>query len=299
MRYSVLLISLVCIFSFSCKKKEDLRMINIPEGRGIKKAEAAGVKLSMQSYTFRNSTLVEAFEKLNELEIRNIEIYPGHIIGGKWGDKKFDFNLTQEEQQELKELAAQHGVKIVACGVFTTENIGDWEKLFSFAKAMDMEYITCEPKYEHLDLVEKLAVETGIEVGIHNHPQPSDYWNPQLLLANIENRSELIGSCADVGHWNREGLDQIECLQDLRGRIQSLHLKDIEFKRRHEDGRVYQKDMLWGLGVLDVDAIMLELKRQGFEGYATMEYETYSENLMQNLKDCIFYYDVVSDETFE
>lgn len=274
-------------------------MINIPEGKGIEKAEKFGIKLSMQSYTFHNFTLVETFERLKELEINFIEIYPGHTLGGKWDDKPFNFDLAEREQKELIELAAQYNVKIVGCGVYTTQKPEDWEKLFSFAQAMEMEYITCEPEYEHLDLIEDLAIKTGIKVGIHNHPQPSNYWDPKLLLGKIEERSNLIGSCADVGHWYREGFDQIECLQQLKGKIQSLHFKDIYFNELHENGKEYQNDVVWGFGVLDIDAMILELKYQNYKGYITMEYERYGGDQMQEIKDCIFYYDVVADEIFK
>lgn len=273
-------------------------MISIPEGKGIEKAEAFGLKLNMQSYTFRKISLVEAFDRLKELGIRHIEVYPGHRIGGKWGDKVFDFNLSEEDQLEIKELAKQYEVEIVGYGVYTTSNIEDWHRLFLFAKTMGLEYITCEPEDAHLDLVENLAVETGIKVGIHNHPQPSAYWSPELLLAKIEHRSGLIGACADVGHWNREGLDQIEGLQKLEGRIQSIHFKDIDFKRRYSDGQEYQIDVVWGSGVLDVDAMILELKKQQYKGYITVEYEQDKDNLIQDLKDSLFYYDVVTEATF-
>ena len=292
------LIIVLSILVLSCTKKRNLHMINIPEGKGIEKAEKFGFKLSMQSYTFHNFSLVETFEKLKELEIHFIEVYPGHTLGGKWGDKKFGFNLTPNEQTELLELANQYGVKIVGCGVYTAQKAEDWEKLFSFAKAMEMEYITCEPEYEHLDLIEDLAIKTGIKVGIHNHPQPSNYWDPKLLLGKIEERSNLIGSCADVGHWYREGFDQIECLQQLKGRIQSLHFKDLDSKKIEQKGKEVYVDFMWGYGLLDIDAMMLELKNQNFKGYITMEYEYSRGNLMQELKDCIFYYDIVADDIF-
>lgn len=94
-----------------------------------------------------------------------------------------------------------------------------------------MEFITCEPALEDWDLVEKLSKQYGIKISVHNHPQPSDYWKPENLLQAISDRSHSLGSCADVGHWRREGLDQIECLKKLKGRLISLHFKDIAPKK--------------------------------------------------------------------
>ena len=62
-------------------------------------------------------------------------------------------------------------------------------------------------------------------------PIPSTYWNPDNLISSISSRSKKIGSSADVGHWRREGLNQIDCLKKLEGRIISLHFKDIAAKK--------------------------------------------------------------------
>ena len=103
----------------------------------------------------------------------------------------------------------------MSTGVYVAERSSDWNKMFAFASAMDMEYISCEPALKDWDLVEKLAKQYNIKISVHNHPKPSDYWNPDNLLQAISKRSTLLGSCADVGHWNREGLDQIACLKKL------------------------------------------------------------------------------------
>ena len=68
------------------------------------KAEKNGWRLGMQSYSFHLFPLTEALDKTQELGLKYIEIYPGHKLGGKWGDKVFDFNLDAQTQKEIKEL---------------------------------------------------------------------------------------------------------------------------------------------------------------------------------------------------
>ena len=80
------------------------------------KAEKNGWRLGMQSYSFHLFPLTEALDKTQELGLKYIEIYPGHKLGGKWGDKVFDFNLDAQTQKEIKELAASKGIKIVGTG---------------------------------------------------------------------------------------------------------------------------------------------------------------------------------------
>ena len=255
-------------------------------------AEDNGWRLGMQSYSFNRFTLTEALDKTQELGLKYIEVYPGHKLGGKWGDLVFDFNLDARTQKELKQLAASKGIKIVGSGVFVTDKSSDWEKMFRFAKSMEMEFITCEPALGDWDLVEKLSGQYGIKVSVHNHPQPSDYWSPDNLLAAISSRSTSIGSCSDVGHWRREGLDQIECLKKLNGRIVSLHFKDIAEK---VDGEAEQHDVIWGTGILDVKGMLKELKSQGFRGVFSIEYEYNWDNSVPDIKKCIEYFDRVTD----
>lgn len=259
------------------------------------KAEKNGWRLGMQSYSFHKFSLVEAFDKTNQLGIKNIEIYPGHKLGGKWGDKVFDFNLDATTQREIKELAASKGIKIVGCGVYIAEKSSDWEKMFKFAKQMDLEFISCEPALNDWDLVERLAKQYNIKISVHNHPQPSDYWTPDNLLKAIAGRSQLIGSSADVGHWRREGLNQIDCLKKLEGRIISLHFKDIAEKK---DGEKEQHDVIWGTGILDVKGMLKELKRQKFKGVFSIEYEYNWDNSVPDIKQCIDYFNQVTEELF-
>lgn len=258
-------------------------------------AEKNGWKLAMQSYSFHLFTLVEALDKTQELGVELIEVYPGHKLGGKWGDKVFNFDLDLQTQKELKEYAASKGVKIIATGVYVADKLGDWDKMFEFAKSMNLEFITCEPALSDWPLVESLSKSYGIKVAVHNHPQPSDYWRPDNLLKSISHRNKLIGSCSDVGHWRREGLNQIECLQKLEGRIISLHFKDIASKRANEKE---QHDVIWGDGILDVKSMLKELKKQGFEGVFSIEYESNWENSVPDIKQCITFFNETVEEIF-
>lgn len=256
------------------------------------KAEKFGWRLAIQSYTFHKFSLIEALDKTHELGVKYIEVFPGHKLGGKWGDKVFDYNLDEQTQQEILDLAASKGIKIVATGVCLVNKKADWYKLFAFAKRMGMEYISCEPELAHWDQVEKLSRKFQIRVSVHNHPQPSSYWKPENLLKAISERCHSLGSCADVGHWSREGLNSIECLKKLEGRIISLHFKDICPK----EGDNWQNDTIWGQGVLNVKGMLQELKRQNFKGIFAIEYEYNWENSVPDIKKCIQYYNQVTEE---
>ena len=116
------------------------------------------------------------------------------------------------------------------------------------------------------------------------------------MLQVISNRNHLLGSCADVGHWSREGLDPVESMKLLSGRLISLHFKDIAAKKNREKE---QHDVIWGTGILDIKGILNELKKQNFKGLFSIEYEYNWENSIPDIKECILYFDKVTCDLFD
>ncbi|MCE2616315.1 sugar phosphate isomerase/epimerase family protein [Phocaeicola oris] len=279
-------IFLLLLIAFSC-------FLSNGYGSNDTKAEKQDWKLAIQSYTFHKFTFIEALDKTQELGIKYIEAFPGHKLGGKYGTAVFGYDMDEQTRKEIIDSAAVRGIKIVGTGVFTTDKTEDWEKEFQFAQSMGMEYITCEPNLSDWDMVERLSKEFSIKVSVHNHPKPSLYWNPKNLLDAISSRDRNIGSCADVGHWNRCGLNQLECLRKLEGRIISLHFKDIEAPKANGE---WQHDVIWGTGILNVPEMLKILKAQNFSGYFAIEYEYNWDNSDPDIRKCIDYFNHITEE---
>lgn len=249
------------------------------------KAEKQGWHLSMQSYTFHLFSVMESLDKTQELGIKFIEIYPGQKLGNGFGEETFGYGLDEDRIKKLKDAASSRNIKIVSSGVWTATR-EEWEKIFSFAKDMEMEFIAAEPAHEDWDVVENLAKKHKIKVAVHNHPSEQSYWKPEILLKDIGKRSNLLGACADVGHYKRMNLDPVQCLRELEGRLLSLHFKDIA----PQGNEGILEDVVWGKGILDVRGMMEELKRQHFKGYFTIEYEADWENNLPQIKESIEYF---------
>ncbi len=243
-------------------------------------------KLSMQSYTFHLFSVVESLDKTKDLGLNYIEIYPGQKMGEGFGNSVFGYNLTKAEQEQLKKLAKSKNIKIVSSGVWTPTR-KEWDKVLSFAKNMEMEFISAEPERNDWDVVEKLAKQYGIKVAVHNHPNVKSYWKPEILLEYIGERSLLLGSCADVGHFKRMGIEPIPTLRKLDGRLIALHFKDITPNGRDENK---YDDVVWGAGVLNIKGMLDELKCQKFKGYFTIEYEAEWSNNIPSIRKSIDYF---------
>lgn len=231
-------------------------------------AEKLGFKVGCQAYSFNKFTFYEAIDKTAAAGFNYIEAYPGQALSPEKKDVKFDHNLPADLQKEVLAKLKASNIKlmnygVVGLGADEAEN----RKIFEFAKAMGIQTIVSEPKQEDLPAIDKLCNEYKINVALHNHPEPSRYWNPDVVLAAINGLSPRIGSCSDTGHWMRSGINPVDGLKKLEGHIISLHFKDL-----NEYGKEAH-DVPWGTGKADVPALLAELKRQGFKGVFSAEYE--------------------------
>lgn len=255
-------------------------------------AEKLGWKLATQAWTFRDRTAFAAIQTAENLGLKYIELYPGQDLGKSFPGAKVGPELNHELRTELRKHLAKSNVKVMNFGVVGIKNDeAAARKVFEFAQEMGIETITCEPELDAWDMVEKLADEFKINAACHDHPKPSIYWNPDTVLANVKSRSKRLGACADTGHWPRSGLNAVECLKKLEGRIISLHFKDIA------PADATGKDQPWGTGANNAKAMLEELHRQGFKGVIAVEYETgEGPELERNVAKCIEWFDSVAKE---
>lgn len=158
-------------------------------------------------------------------------------------------------------------------------------QIFEFAKALGIGTIITEPQARFVGHIESLSMKYKIKVGIHNHPKPTLYWNPETTLSILAARSNNLGITADIGHWVRSGLDPVHYINLFQGRITSLHFKDL-----NEFGIKKAHDVPWGVGVCNIPGVMHELKKQGFKGVFSIEYEYNWENSMPDVAESIAYF---------
>lgn len=262
-------------------------------GRGLMAQQAAqgaphatklGWRLGCQAYSFNRFTFFEAVDKNASLGLKVIEAYPGQKLSKEKPDVHFGEGMSPEIRGEVKKKLADAGVQLVNFGV-----TGASRKTFDFAKDMGIETIVSEPGLDAFDELDKLCEEFQINLAIHNHPKPSKYWNYQTVLEVSKGRSKRIGACADTGHWMRSGINPLEAVQKLEGRIISFHLKDLnQFGGGH--------DVPWGTGKADIKAILAEVRRQQLKAVFSIEYEHNWDNSVPDIAQCVEYFDKVAAE---
>ncbi|HID24416.1 MAG TPA: sugar phosphate isomerase/epimerase [Planctomycetaceae bacterium] len=258
---------------------------------GAPHAEKLGWRLGCQAYTFNRFTFYEAIEKVRSLGLHWIEAYPGQRLSPENPDVRTNDSMSPAIRKEVKKRLADAGVTLVNYGVtrLSGREAAD-RKVFDFAKEMGIETIVSEPPLDAFQTLDKLANEYQINVAIHNHPKPSRYWNPDTVLQVCEGRSRRIGACADTGHWMRSGLNPLEQLKKLKGRIITFHFKDL-----NKFGRGAH-DVPWGTGKANVRALLQEIHRQGLKAVFSIEYEHNWLNSLPEIAQCVRYFDQVAAE---
>lgn len=234
-------------------------------------------KMGVALYSFNNRPFAAALEKVDSGKIKYVEGFSFYKLGEGYGDTTMG-TLSKESIHKMKDLIAQKQAKMVSMYVGGGNNVEEWKQTFEMAKAFELEYVTCEPLLEQLDMVDSLAGVYNIKVAIHNHWKgASIYWNPDSLLSIIKAHRNL-GACGDLGHWTRSGLDPVKCLETLQGHILGLHLKDVDQAGKGEA----TTDVTLGTGVVNYPKVVAALKQQEYKGMAFIECEhNFGENLSE------------------
>lgn len=268
----------------------DQRTEPIPQPKIDQQAlDKLGWRLGAQAYTFRKLSLFETIDLLSAMGIRYIEIYPGQRYSPMRPAVKVDHNLSDGLVEELIAKLNDKNVTPVLYGVVGLPNDeAKSRKVFDFAKKLKLEGIVSEPPREAIPLLDRLAGEYGIKVAIHNHPQPSAYYDCKTVLEATKDVKH-VGACADIGHWRRSGLTAVECVKMLEGNIVSLHVKDIDENK---------EDVVWGTGTVDVRAVLEELHRQKAKNLIfSIEYEKgEGDELIANVAKSVEFFSRVASE---
>jgi sugar phosphate isomerase/epimerase len=244
-----------------------------------------GFAVGAQAYSFNRFSVFEAIEKTAEAGGKVIEFYPGQRLTREEPNLRWNHGAGEDVITRVEEKLKKHGIKAVNYGVVSGKDQWEWENIFKFADRLKLYAITTEDATK-LNIIEPLVKKYDIRVAIHNHPRkPNDpgykVWDPHYILEVTKGRDERIGACADTGHWQTSGLDPLFCVKLLKGRVISSHMKD---KTEFGTG---QHDVPYGTGVGRLGLVLDELKKQGFEGNISVEYEYNWDNSVPDIKKCV------------
>jgi sugar phosphate isomerase/epimerase len=247
-------------------------------------AKVGGFYVGCQAWTFNRFSVFEAIEFTARAGGTVIEFFPGQRLSKEQPEVRWGHEAPEDAHAKVKEQIEKWKITPMNYGVVgIPKDESGARKIFEFAKRWNLYGVTTESD-DAVDIAEKLAREYDIKVCYHNHPRrPNDpsykVWDPNYIAALVKDRDPRVGACGDTGHWIRTGLDPVESVRILKGRVHALHMKD----RPSQQG----EDVVWGSGIGDVAGVLAEVRKSGFAGNVSVEYETNWDHNITDAAQCV------------
>jgi sugar phosphate isomerase/epimerase len=177
-----------------------------------------------------------------------------------WGAHLSPDWATEEHVALARRALAAHGL---TCTTYATwiqaQNV---ERACELARALGTTLIGGGFSGEAGELAPVLR-EHGVTLAIENHPERT----PADVLAKIEAGGGTMAATVDTGWWATQGYDPVRAIEELGPHVAHVHLKDVFREGEpHETCR-------WGEGVVDIEACVRALQRQGYAGALAVEHE--------------------------
>jgi len=219
-----------------------------------------GFNLGIAGYTFLyyKNNIDKICEVLNQIGVKNISLKNFQL--------PYDSSKAQADEVIGKFKSA--GINVYGLGVIYLKNEQEVDNAMNYAQTAGVKMIIAAPVYEVLPYLEKQAKAFQIRVAIHNHG-PEDKLFPDIdtVYEKIKNLDPLIGICLDIGHSFRCGNDPSAMLLKYKERIYDMHIKDVN------EPIPSGKTVIMGRGKIDFVAFVKALKKSGYTGICSLEYE--------------------------
>ena len=243
-----------------------------------------GWRIGPQIYSFRLFPFDEAVKKVKATGAASFELYGGQSLS-KDCDEKIGPGMSKEAKKRFRDLLAENGVVPHSMGVCGADRAH-----FEFAVENGFSVINVEPDFDALPEVSKLAEEYKVNVGLHNHPKPSRYWDPSVVLEHLADCSTRIGACCDTAHWLRSELDPLECVKKFNGRISSFHIKDLNADKG---------DVPLGQGLCKIADVLKVCADLNVRAPFSIEYESDWENNVPMVTEGIKFFNATARKIIE
>lgn len=246
---------------------------------------AAGFGITVQCWSLKKFSLFKAIEMAAAAGVGGVEVFSGQALGGSHEKVNFGPGMPEDKIQAVIEHLKANNIVAQSMGVIAIPNKeAEARAVFELGKKLGLYSINTE-SIESIDLIEKLAAEYDIKIGFHNHPKKPNYqlWDPDFVFNAVKDRHANVGICADIGHWATSGLNPVEVIKKVSTRVVSFHMKDRESIEK------WTHDRPFGTGIIDNVAILDEVRKQGFKGNVSIEYEHNWDTNLPEIAQCVGY----------
>jgi sugar phosphate isomerase/epimerase len=218
-----------------------------------------GSHIGAAGYTFRKFSIDQTLESLRRLGIKYLSIK----------DFWLPLDATVEDMAAFRDKCASYGVDPYILGPIYMSTPEQVEEAFAYVQRFGSEMFIGVPSYDVLDLVVRKVRETGIKMAIHTHGPdlPDLFPDIRVVVEKVGDPTLGIGCCMDLAHSYRYGQDPARDIRKYAKWIWDIHIKDVTLPSKAG----VAKEM--GRGGMDIPAIVKSLRRIGYKGVISIEYE--------------------------
>ncbi|SFC20899.1 Sugar phosphate isomerase/epimerase [Parapedobacter composti] len=248
---------------------------------GLRKQKEDKFQLGIAGYSFVKFGLDESLAMMKRMGVRYLCIKDFHL----------PFKSTPAEITAFHEKLAASGVTGYAVGpIYMTKSRADIDNAFEYAKRVGVKLIVGIPNKDDLAYISDKTKAYDIRYAIHNHgPEDKLYPNATSIYELVKGLDPRMGLCFDMGHNMRDGQDPIKDLERYHKRIFDIHLKNVTAAAR--EGKTCEL----GRGVIDIPKFVKMLRKVGYDGKCSLEFEKDMSDPLAGLAESAGYFKGVQD----
>jgi sugar phosphate isomerase/epimerase len=277
-----------------------------------------GVRIGVQSYSFRTLPLDAAIKAMSDIGIGECELYSGHVeprpsvARGGPRPKPARNTAVQDEsvkavarpapkgQEELRNwrltVPMDHfkairrkfddaGIHLHAYNYSFNDGFSDEEidRGFEMARALGVNIITASSTLSAAKRVAPFADKHNMIVAMHGHDDvrdPNQFAKPESFEQAMA-LSKNFWVNLDIGHFFAAGYDAVAYIEEHHDRISNLHIKDR--KKNHGPNTP------WGEGETPIKQVLQLLKGKKYEIPADIEFEYRGADPVVEVRKCFQY----------
>jgi sugar phosphate isomerase/epimerase len=259
----------------------------------------SGIRIGVQSYSFRDRPLDQAIQAMASIGIGICELWQGHVeprLPEAYGTaesrekrealRKWRTEVPLDHFRQIARRFNDAGIEIHAYDYSFRDDFSDAEvtRGFEMAKALGAKTMVASSTITMAKRIDAEAARAGIRVAMHGHSKvddPNEFSDERSFEKALGQCSPSIGVALDIGHFIAAGGDPVRFLEKHHARVYTTHIKD----RKKNQG----PNMPWGQGDTPVREILLALKARQYPLPAEIEYAYPGNDTVSEVRKCFQY----------